>query len=113
VKGSFSLHIGKFLFIVVFVLIVEPLDVVEAIENVETQEGHYDDSDNLESCHIVLKYSMLKKIDAKIYNQPKLFFILVKNHFILGKKVLILGEINVKILTFLVPVFHKPPDFRP
>ena len=76
-KGSFSLHIGKFLFIVVFVLIVEPLDVVEAIENVETQEGHYDDSDNLESCHIVLKYSMLKKIDAKIYNQPKLFFILV------------------------------------
>jgi hypothetical protein len=74
VKGSFSLHIGKFLFIVVFVLIVEPLDVVEAIENVETQEGHYDDSDNLESCHIVLKYSMLKKFDGKNLKSTEVIF---------------------------------------
>ena len=57
------------------------------MENVETQEGHYDDSDDLNACHTLFIITA-----AKIQKRRKTVFILGINRFILGKKRFILDK---------------------
>ena len=79
-----------YLFVSIHFLLLSPPNIVNGIKNVEAQQCHYNQSDDLQCCH---SFSVWISA-AKVQNPVGLRFTLCQNRFILGKKRFILRQLT-------------------